>query len=124
MKQKIINFDGEEIYLVVSRYINERIGILANSISGEPYANITINLPDIPIFNYNEVFINAECKSFGLENKLLEIGIIKDIIKEVPYNYGKYDLVRLDLEKLKEYDPVGFEKYIDKLQIPYSQYTR
>lgn len=124
MKQKTIYFDGEEIYLIVSRYANERIGILANSTSGEPYSGITINLPDKEILNYNEVFINSDCKSSGLENKLMEIGIIKNIVQEVQYNYGRYDLVRIDLEKLKEYDPIGFEKYIDKQQIPYSQYTR
>ena len=27
------------------------------------------------------------------------------------YNYGEYDLVTFDLEKLKEYDPDGVEKY-------------
>ena len=124
MKQKTINFKGEKIYLKIGRYINERIGILADCTSGEAYCDVTINLPELKIFSYNEVFINAECKSSGLENKLMEIGIIKDVVQEVQYNYGRYDLVRIDLEKLKEYDPKGFEKYIDKQQIPYSQYTR
>ena len=124
MRQKAIKFDGDKIYIKVGKYINDRIGILANSVSGEPYGNITINLPDKAILNYDEVFINSECKSSGLEDKLIEIGIIKDIIEEVRYNYGKYDLVRIDFEKIKEYDPVGFKKYVDKMQIPYSQYTR
>ena len=124
MRQKTIKFDGDKIYIKVGKYINDRIGILANSVSGEPYGNITINLPDKTILNYNEVFIDSDCKSSGLEEKLIEIGIIKDIIEEVRYNYGKYDLVIIDFEKIKEYDPVGFKKYVDKYQIPYSQYTR
>lgn len=124
MKRKTIIFDGERIYLSIGKYDTGRIGIYADCVSGDLYSDVTIDLQDEVILKNNEVFIDSECKSSGLENKLKKIGIIKDVIKEVQYNYGRYDLVRIDLEKLKEYDPVGFEKYIDKQQIPYSEYTR
>ena len=37
--------------------------------------------------------------------------IIKEVITTVDYNMGKYDLVVFDIEKLKEYDPIGVKKY-------------
>lgn len=29
----------------------------------------------------------------------------------MPYNYGMYDMVIFNIEKLKEYDPKGVEKF-------------
>ena len=33
----------------------------------------------------------------------------------MPYNYGMYDMVVFDIEKLREYDPEGVEQF-EKLQ--------
>ena len=55
--------------------------------------------------------IRDSTKSGGLEKALIEKGIIKEVQGTHKYNYGEYDLVTFDLEKLKEYDPDGVEKY-------------
>ena len=112
MKEKTFKFDGENISLEVSRYANnDRLAILAYA-EDEPYADITINLPAYSV-EEDEGFIDALAKDTGLEKKLIEEGIIKQVITSVNYNMGKYDCVVFDIEKLKEYDSVGVKEYLD-----------
>jgi len=82
------------------------------------YCDLTINLSNSHIFpiNINEAHISEISKSCGLEKALLDAGIIKEIICNEQYNMGKYDFVSFDMEKLKEYDPVGFEKYMNSVE--------
>lgn len=106
MKAKTFKFDGENLSLQISRYANnDRLAILAFT-QDEPYADITINLPAYSV-EKNEGFIDALAKDTGLEQKLIDKGIIKEVITTVNYNMGKYDCVSFDMEKLKEYDLVG-----------------
>ena len=101
--RKTLNFDGDKLFLEVSQYrSNMNLAIVAYT-EEEPYGDITINLPGMWLED-NEGFINSYTKSGGLEKALIEKGTHK-------YNYGEYDLVTFDLEKLKEYDPDGVEKY-------------
>lgn len=117
MKRKIIEFNNEQLYLNIDKYKNGRIKIYTELTNGEPYGNITIDLPDEMQFYYDEFFINNECKCLGLEKQLVKDGIIKEISGEVRHGYGKYDIVRIDLKKLKEYDLYGYEKNIDEHKI-------
>lgn len=77
----------------------------------EPFNDITINLPGYSLYERDNVFINGDM-STEVKNQLIEYGILAEYLYTVPYNMGKYDCYRVDLEKLKYYDPDGYEKYI------------
>ena len=111
-KRKTFKFKGYDLYLDVATYLNNgRIYIGARD-KDEPYGDVTINLTDTFI-NDDECFINSYTKSGGLEDKLIKLGVIKKIIRPMKYNMGTYDWVQLDLDKLKEYDPKGVDKYLN-----------
>ena len=97
-KRKSFKFKGYDLYLDVATYLNN--------------GDVTINLTDTFI-NDDECFINSYTKSGGLEDKLIKLGVIKKIIRPIKYNMGTYDWVQLDLDKLKEYDPKGVDKYLN-----------
>lgn len=109
-KKKTIKFKDTELYLKVSQYKrNWDLAILAYT-KDDFYGDITINLPGM-FLRTDEGFINSITKDSGLEKVLLKKGIIKEIIGSFKYNYGTYDKVVFDLEKLKEYDAKGVEEY-------------
>lgn len=111
--RKFLKFKNKKIYINVYEYAdNNRLAVMAD-LEEEPYADITINLANRPLLNnYDYGFINNDTKNCGLEKKLIKEGIIKNVVCIVSYNYGIYDLVHFDIEKLREYDPEGVEKYI------------
>lgn len=110
IKKKTIKFKDNELYLKVSQYKrNWDLAILAYT-KDDFYGDITINLPAM-FLGTDEGFINSITKDSGLEKVLLKKGIIKEIIGPFKYNYGTYDKVVFDLEKLKEYDAKGVEEY-------------
>lgn len=108
--RKTLRFKGEKLFLEVAQYqSNMNLAITAYT-EEEPYGDITINLPGMCVYE-DEGFINSYTKSGGLEKALIDKGIIKEVQSTCKYNYGEYDLVTFDLEKLKEYDTDGVEKY-------------
>lgn len=123
MERKTIKVKDKDVYIDIYKYTNNRIALKART-EEEPYADITINLPDVVMLDYNEVFISPQCEIDDFQGKLIVDGIIQEVIKTIPYNYGTYNMVRLDIKKLEEYDPTGFVKYIDTEKIPYNKYTR
>ena len=108
---KTLKFDGEELYLEVRQYMNERIAILAYT-KDDMYGDVTINLPGMSLDNEHGGFINSYTKDGGLEAKLIKEGVIEKVVGTVKYNMGKYDEVVFNIEKLKEYDKEGVEKYL------------
>ena len=115
---KLISFkrgeEEKEVFLKVAQYqSNKRMAILAYLKDGELYGDITINL-DMPIVSIDEGFINANVNTStsNLVQTLQDIRIIKEYYGTIPYNYGSYDYVKFDLEKLKEYDKKGVETYL------------
>lgn len=110
MKEKTIRFKKEELFLRVRQYKNnDNIAILAYT-EEDLYGDITINLSGYSI-DKDEGFINSITKDSGLEQKLIKEGIIEEVITTVNHKKGKYDMVVFNIEKLKEYDPVGVKKY-------------
>lgn len=112
IKRKTIKFKGEELFLDVTQYRdNNRLAIICTT-KDELYCDLTINLSvSFFLMDMNEAFISDMAKSCGLEKKLLEAGVIKKVICVQPYNYGRYDLVSFDMKKLREFDPIGLDKY-------------
>lgn len=105
---------GEEIFLIISRYENNnRLAILAQT-KEEPYCDVTINLPEINLDMDSIVAINSDCKYSGLDKELIKENIIESVLSTIQYNWGQYDIAYINIEKLYEFDPEGFEKYINK----------
>ncbi len=116
MNNKIIEFNQGKAILRVSNYqYGNRLYVGAIMIEdNEPFGDITVNLLDLPISDSAEGFIDdlVNSDTFDLIPKLKELGIIKESYGKVNCNYGSYEYVKFDLEKLKEYDKDGVEKYL------------
>lgn len=109
--RKVLKFGRKNLYLEVGAYtFGGELSILAYTKNGL-YGDITINLNGMMAEEYGG-FIEPLTKSCGLEKRLIEEGIIKEVIGSVSYNLEKYDEVIFDLEKLKEYDPEGIEEIL------------
>lgn len=118
MKNKIISTPYGDKNIKVYDYVNgNRLAIFLTDDEGD-FSDITVNLTDMIINDIDEGFINS---NFDTENgrkfidKLKEIGIISYSYGFINYNMGSYELVKFDLDKLKEYDKVGVNKYINKV---------
>lgn len=110
---------GYKYYLSVSIYKNNNrlyIGVFDREYGFREDADysqdITINLSDKVIDSKNKVFLCGDL-SDRFKYKLMERGIISKPIKQVQYNMGKYDLVEVNLDVLKEYDPEGVEEFLN-----------
>lgn len=116
-KKKTIKLnDDVELYLFVSSYeYNNRLAIVAVTTDEDLYCDITINLPERQVNSIDNVFLTPELKYDGLQDKLTELGIIENIICTTRYNFGVYDLVKLNFDKLKEYDARGLNRFIKDL---------
>lgn len=110
IERKNLKFKNHNLYLMVSSYLNGRLAILCET-KNEPYCDITVNLADVPLMDDSYGFIDELAKDCGLEKALIDNKIISHVLHPVQYNYGRYDLVQFNLEKLKEYDPLGFSAF-------------
>ena len=110
---KTLSFKGDDLYIEVGQYINNnRIAVCACT-EEEYYGDITKNLPDAILENENGGFISDYIKSSGLEARLIKEGIIEKVINTVQYNMGKYDQVVFNLDKLREYDKDGIDRFLE-----------
>lgn len=111
---KTIKFKGKDLYLEVGQYLNNgRISILAYT-KDEFYGDITKNLTYAYLKDEQKGgFINQYTKSGGLEAKLIKEGIIEKVVDTIKYNMETYDKVIFNLERLKEYDKEGVNKYLE-----------
>ena len=101
-------FDGDELYLRISKYRNNNRIYIGIETKEEPYADLTINLPDMMIPSREYVFVSGDI-SEELKDFLKEKGLILDTFGTYQYNYGRYDMVEINFEKLKELNPKEFK---------------
>lgn len=114
-KVQTLTFKNKKLYLKVEQYgFSGNIALLAYT-KNDLYGDITTNLNGYSL-DEDEGFINSITKDSGLEKKLMDEGIIKEVITTINHNMGKYDLVVFDFEKLKEYDPEGIQKYNEEIE--------
>ena len=120
IERKTIASKYGHLFLDVLQYQNNnRIAIISYFANdNDLFADITINL-NLPINNYDEGFINADInhKEFGIVDLLKKEGIIEKSYGMKKNNMGSYELVKFNLEKLKEYDYAGVEKFLDSINI-------
>ncbi len=81
----------------------------------EPYAFLTINLPNEPL-RANEAFIRDCAGNGGLLDFVLKNQLGK-LCAEVGHSgFGTHPKIAFDMEKLREFDPKGTEKYLRRFQ--------
>lgn len=73
--EKMTLRDGTKLYFERSRYIcNKRLSVDAyDSKNDEPYANVTINIPDFEVMAYS--IFNPDCNA--LVDEMIEQGYVK-----------------------------------------------
>lgn len=113
MKKSIGKYDDQELYLVVASYQNNNRIYLGVDTEDGSYADITINLPDMLLPSEDYIFVNSDMTK-ELRNFLNKKGIIGETYTTIQYNMGRYDMAKIDLDLIKEYDSEGFEKYFNK----------
>ena len=111
MREPLMNYKGEDLYLVMANYVdNGRLYMGLENEERENYCDITINLSDIPEIGDMVVFLNGDISS-ELKKELRNIGLISKPIQQMPYNYGLYDIVIVNREALKDYNKEEYKKF-------------
>lgn len=72
------------------------------------FSDITINLPEYSLVEDSTIFVNGDMTK-EVKEQLKNYGILSNYLYSVGYNMGNYDCYSINLEKLKYYDPIGFE---------------
>ena len=91
-------FNNEELYLRISKYRNNNRIYIGIETKDEPYADLTINLPDMMISSREYVFVSGDI-SEELKDFLKEKGLILDTFGTYQYNYAQGDVHCLCKEK-------------------------
>lgn len=113
MKKSIGKFDNQDMFLTIANYRNNgRIYIALENEDNDLYADVTINLSDMLLPDDDYIFVNNDMTR-ELRNFLEDKKIIGETVFTNKYNMGHYDMVQVDFDLLKEYDPEGFEKFED-----------
>lgn len=119
--RKTIEFNNGKVLLEVNSYqCNNRLYVGAYDIENdEPFGDITVNLTEFDINDKSNGFIDDFINSdlFDLIPIMKELGIIKESYGFKKSNFGNYELVDFNLEKLREYDPVGLDNYYKTKEI-------
>ena len=111
MQIKKINYDNKSLNLKIANYSNNDRVYLGLYDDDGYYADITINLPDYLLYKKNQAFLNGDLESNHELVKILENSeVIRKTGIRVPYNLGEYEMIELNFEKIKEYDPLGLVK--------------
>ena len=113
-EKKYLNILGEKVYLEVGTYDNNsRLGIQLFTEDGDLWNDLTRNLSSEPILSPYQAYL---CNDITQEtrNSIFQSGLIS-------YSLGKgligYELVEFDIDKLREYDPVGVKKYEEDMNL-------
>lgn len=126
--EKTLGYDWEygheELEIRVSTYLYENhlfIG-LHQMEDGEPFGDLTVNLP-LSRLEYNEAYID----NFDAENKLKFIRKhrLGEVLPEKGHSgYCEYYKVAFDMERLQELDPDGVEQYRKRRGMEKKQQTQ
>lgn len=117
--KKPININNKDYYFIVTSYReNGRLAIQLTDKDDSLYSDVTINLSDLFVSDIDEAFINDDFNVCSREiyKYLKSKGIIQESFGIFPYNYGKYEYVKFNLEKLKEYDPIGVDELLSNIK--------
>ena len=114
---------GENSYILkVANYVSNGslylgLDIIYNQDLYESYSDISINLDIVTKNNY--IFLTNDL-SIEMKKELEKINLIKILDRKMPYNMGLYDIAEVNMEKVKELNKEGYEKYINYKDISQS----
>ena len=104
----------EKYYLQVGSYYNSnRLAITVCKDNDEYVEDITVNQPLVELKDDNQILLSNHISN-GVKYLLLDRGIISKTLEIKEYGNIKYQVVNVDLEKLKEYDKEGVESFLEK----------
>lgn len=104
----------EKYYLQVGSYYNSnRLAITVCKDNDEYVEDITVNQPLVELKDDNQILLSNHISN-GVKYLLLDRGIISKTLEIKEYGNIKYQVVNVDLEKLKEYDMEGVESFLEK----------
>ena len=104
----------ERYYLQVGSYYNSnRLAITVCKDNDEYVEDITVNQPLVELKDDNQILLSNHISN-GVKYLLLDRGIISKTLEIKEYGNIKYQVVNVDLEKLKEYDKEGVESFLEK----------
>jgi len=107
---KKIKIADKDYVIKVARYAdNDRIYLGLYDKNG--WCNdISVNLSFAPNFSLSQVYLSNDLTKEE-KKALIKEGIIEKPTSRIPYNMSSYEVSKVDLEKLLEYDKVGIEDY-------------
>lgn len=110
MNRKSIGvYKTNDLLLSVGIYNNDRIYVGLDTID-EPFDDITVNLTDLCLPSDDYVFLNG-----NLDDELIDFlnkkNIIGETIETYRYNNGRFYMVSLNHDALKEYSPDDYKQY-------------
>lgn len=112
-------FGEHELTVTVCSYAqNGRLAVNLLCKEGEfwePYASLTVNLPKEPL-QANEAFIKDFDENMGLLDFVLKNQLGTLCLERGHSGLCAYPKIAFDMEKLREFDPEGTEKYLAKSQ--------
>lgn len=104
----------ERYYLQVGSYYNSnRLAITVCKDNDEYVEDITVNQPLVELKDDNQILLSNHISN-GVKYLLLDRGIISKTLEIKEYGNIKYQVVNVDLEKLKEYDMEGVASFLEK----------
>lgn len=110
MNKKFLKLNEKNIQLKILNYAtNGRLAILLYTDDDNYYGDLTINLSDFMVMDFAEGFLNDDLNN-ELVDSLKKEKIIEESYGKRKYNWGQYEFVKFNLDKLKEFDPEGLEK--------------
>lgn len=110
MERKSIGvYKTNDLFLSIGLYNNDRIYVGLDTID-ESFDDITVNLTDLCLPSDDYVFLNG-----NLDDELIDFlnkkNIIGETIETYRYNNGRFYMVSLNHDTLKEYSPDDYKQY-------------
>lgn len=107
----IIKYDDTDLYLTVANYQNNsRMYLGLEDVNHDPYADITVNLPYTNEISKNIVYLNTDMSN-ELKETLRKSNLFGDTLMYQPYNYGNFEVVEVNIDKVKELCPEEYQQF-------------
>lgn len=109
-KSKNLYVDNEKFSLVVGIHFNcegkAKINLILEALFKDKTIAINKSIPVLKSYS-NEIAICDDAKNKKVITKLKELNIISDSIRTISYKNKKYEIVEVNLNELKLYEPLG-----------------
>ena len=108
--KKKLKINNEYYNLKVNTYPNKQLGLCLEN--NKKKNMITLSVPNIKI-GYSIAVINPVIANQGIIRILKKQRIIKNVVSTIDYDNALTPVVKINIGKLKDYDPIGVRNYQD-----------